>query len=152
MTAIGATAVVVTAVRNDLKLWTIINIGSTIILWWSLFQLITSHFVISAVEGVDDEVPGACMSREGRHDTGEKCSCNNVKRAPKSSKMFCLYQNPKQVLNKFKQGSSENDGRSDVYDRSDFKVISNCCYQSPNLPYSKGVGSPVAALPIWWAS
>ena len=25
-------------------------------------------------------------------------------------------------------------------------------YQSPNLPYSKGVGSPVAALPIWWAS
>ena len=24
--------------------------------------------------------------------------------------------------------------------------------QSPNLPYSKGVGSPVAALPIWWAS
>ena len=38
MTAIGATAVVLTAVRNDLKLWTIINIGSTIILWWSLFQ------------------------------------------------------------------------------------------------------------------
>jgi hypothetical protein len=32
MTAIGATAVVVTAVRNDLKLKTIINIGSTIIL------------------------------------------------------------------------------------------------------------------------
>ena len=24
--------------------------------------------------------------------------------------------------------------------------------QSPNLPYSKGVGSPVVALPIWWAS
>ena len=38
MTAFGATAVVVTAVRNDLKLWTIINIGSTIILWWSLFE------------------------------------------------------------------------------------------------------------------
>ena len=37
MTAIGATAVVVTAVRNDHKLWTISNIGSTIILWWSLF-------------------------------------------------------------------------------------------------------------------
>ena len=37
MTAIGATAVGVTAVRNDLKLWTIINVGSTIILWWSLF-------------------------------------------------------------------------------------------------------------------
>ena len=37
MTAIGATAVGVTAVRNDLKLKTIINIGSTIILWWSLF-------------------------------------------------------------------------------------------------------------------
>ena len=36
MTAIGATAIVVRAVRNDLKLWTIINIGSTIILWWSL--------------------------------------------------------------------------------------------------------------------
>ena len=27
-----------------------------------------------------------------------------------------------------KQGSSENDGISDVYDRSEFKVISNCCY------------------------
>ena len=25
------------------------------------------------------------------------------------------------------QGSSENDGRSDVYDRLEFKVISNCC-------------------------
>ena len=37
MTAIGATAVGVTAVRNYLKLWTIINIGSTIIHWWSLF-------------------------------------------------------------------------------------------------------------------
>ena len=24
--------------------------------------------------------------------------------------------------------------------------------QSPNLPYSKGVGSPVVALLIWWAS
>ena len=36
MTAIGATSVGVTAVRNDLKLLTIINIGSTIILWWSL--------------------------------------------------------------------------------------------------------------------
>ena len=24
--------------------------------------------------------------------------------------------------------------------------------QSPNLPYSKGVGSPAAALLIWWAS
>ena len=30
--------------------------------------------------------------------------------------------------NTVKQGSSENDGRSDVYDRSEFKVISNCCY------------------------
>ena len=38
MTAIGVTAVDVTAVRNDLKLWTIITIGSTIILWWSLFS------------------------------------------------------------------------------------------------------------------
>ena len=28
------------------------------------------------------------------------------------------------------QGSSENDGRSDVYDRSEFKVISNCCYNN----------------------
>ena len=42
MTAIGAPAVVVTAVRNDLKLWTIINIGSTIILWWSLFDIYMS--------------------------------------------------------------------------------------------------------------
>ena len=38
MNAIGATAVGVTAVRNDLKLWTIINIESTIILWWSLLD------------------------------------------------------------------------------------------------------------------
>ena len=37
MTAIGATEVGVTAVRNDLKLWIIIIIGSTIVLWWSLF-------------------------------------------------------------------------------------------------------------------
>ena len=37
MTAVGATAVVVTAVRNNLKSKTIDNIGSTIILWWSLF-------------------------------------------------------------------------------------------------------------------
>ena len=29
-----------------------------------------------------------------------------------------------------KQGSSENDGRSDVYDRSEFKVVSNCCYSN----------------------
>ena len=28
------------------------------------------------------------------------------------------------------QGSSENDGRSDVYDRSEFKVISSCCYNN----------------------
>ena len=39
MTAIGATAVVVTVVRNDLKLWKIINIGSNIILYWSLLHL-----------------------------------------------------------------------------------------------------------------
>ena len=39
MTTIGATAVGVTAIRNNLKFWTIINIGSPIILWWSLFQL-----------------------------------------------------------------------------------------------------------------
>ena len=32
-----ATAVGSTAVRNNLKLWTIINIASTIVLWWSLF-------------------------------------------------------------------------------------------------------------------
>ena len=25
-----------------------------------------------------------------------------------------------------------------------------CVIHSPNLPYSKRVGSPVAALPIWW--
>ena len=28
-----------------------------------------------------------------------------------------------------KQGSSENDGRSDVYDRSEFKIISNWLQQ-----------------------
>ena len=38
MTAVGVTAVGVTTVRNDLKLWKIINIGSTIILWWSLLS------------------------------------------------------------------------------------------------------------------
>ena len=27
-----------------------------------------------------------------------------------------------------KKGSSENDARSDVYDCSEFKVVSNCCY------------------------
>ena len=34
------------------------------------------------------------------------------------------------ILSNFtiKQGSSENDGRSDVYDHSEFKVISNWCY------------------------
>ena len=36
MNSVGATSVVVTAVGNDLKFWTIINIGLTIILWWSL--------------------------------------------------------------------------------------------------------------------
>ena len=41
-TLIGATAVGVTAAKNDLQLWTIINIGSTIILWWSLFYIISS--------------------------------------------------------------------------------------------------------------
>jgi hypothetical protein len=35
-TAVGSTAVGVTAVRNNLKFWTIINIKSTIIIWWSL--------------------------------------------------------------------------------------------------------------------
>ena len=29
-----------------------------------------------------------------------------------------------------KQGSSENYGRSNVYDRSEFKVTSNCCYNN----------------------
>ena len=35
MTAVGATVV---WVENNLTFWTIINIGSTIILWWSLFS------------------------------------------------------------------------------------------------------------------
>ena len=38
MTAVGATAVGVTAVKKNLKSKTTINIGSTIILWWSLFS------------------------------------------------------------------------------------------------------------------
>ena len=46
MTSIGATAIGVTAaaaaaaaaVRNDLKLWMIINIGSTYILWWFMLK------------------------------------------------------------------------------------------------------------------
>ena len=32
--------------------------------------------------------------------------------------------------NQDKQGSSENDGRSDVTDCSEFMVISNCCYNN----------------------
>ena len=32
------------------------------------------------------------------------------------------------VANVWKQGSSENDGWSDVYDHLEFKIISNCCY------------------------
>ena len=32
--------------------------------------------------------------------------------------------------NVVKQGSSENDGRSNVYDRLEFKVTSNCCYSN----------------------
>ena len=43
MTGIRVTAVVVTAIRNDLKHWMIINIGSTIILWWSVFQWVGGH-------------------------------------------------------------------------------------------------------------
>ena len=39
MITIGATSVGVRAVRNDLKLWTILNIGSNIILCWSLNNL-----------------------------------------------------------------------------------------------------------------
>ena len=41
-TAVGVTAVGVTAVRNYLKFLTIRNIGSTIILWWSLFVSVNS--------------------------------------------------------------------------------------------------------------
>ena len=36
----------------------------------------------------------------------------------------------KMKRNTKKQGSSENDGRSDVYDHSEFKVISTCCYNN----------------------
>ena len=32
------------------------------------------------------------------------------------------------------QGSSENDGRSDVNDRFGFKIVSNCCY--PNSSHT----------------
>ena len=34
------------------------------------------------------------------------------------------------AIKHLKQGSSENDGRSDVIDRSEFMVISNCCYNN----------------------
>ena len=37
---------------------------------------------------------------------------------------------PEYLPHSFKQGSSENDDRSDVYDHSEFKVISNCCYNN----------------------
>ena len=33
-----------------------------------------------------------------------------------------------------KQGSSENDGRSDVYDRLNIKIVANCCY--PNCSHT----------------
>ena len=39
------------------------------------------------------------------------------------------------ALSFIKQGSSENDVRSDVYDRSDFKVIFNCCYNQQLLSH-----------------
>ena len=39
MTAVGATAVGVTAVRNKLEFETFINIGSTILLWMTLVDL-----------------------------------------------------------------------------------------------------------------
>ena len=39
--------------------------------------------------------------------------------------LWCAYHNWP-----FKQGSSENDGRSDVYYCSEFKVISNYCYNN----------------------
>ena len=38
-----------------------------------------------------------------------------------TERIMCLYVN-------YKQGSSENDVTSDVCDRSELKVISNCCY------------------------
>ena len=34
-----------------------------------------------------------------------------------------------------KQGSSENDGRSDVYDCSEFKIVSNCGYPNRSRTY-----------------
>ena len=39
MITVGVTAVGVTALKNYIKFWTIINIRSTIILWWSLYNL-----------------------------------------------------------------------------------------------------------------
>ena len=44
MTAVGVTAVGVTAVRTKLKFLSIINIGSTIILWYSLFHPNHNHY------------------------------------------------------------------------------------------------------------
>ena len=38
---------------------------------------------------------------------------------------FDWHYNQNLHTEEIKQGSSENDGRSDVYDRSEFKVISN---------------------------
>ena len=47
MTAVGVTEVGVTAVINYHKLLTIINIGSTIILWWSLIQVFQVKFCLA---------------------------------------------------------------------------------------------------------
>ena len=44
-----------------------------------------------------------------------------------TSTIWCRGPNKYTSWNTIQQGYSENDGRSDVYDRSEFKVISNCC-------------------------
>ena len=44
------------------------------------------------------------------------------------SKLYKCYRNA--IHLNPKQGSSEDDGISDVYDRSEFKVNSNCCYNN----------------------
>ena len=49
---------------------------------------------------------------------------------------FCVIFNKMKLIHCFlhKQGSSENDGISDVHDYSEFKVLSNCCYTNCCYP------------------
>ena len=62
-------------------------------------------------QGADPGLPGS--------DTGEPVGPAGEGGEP--------LQEPRTLEPQVKQGSSENDGRSDVNDRFEFKIVSNCC-------------------------